>query len=238
MPNKSKSKVCICKITNNKLYLHKSSIGNKITTTTVNAKNINVDDKLTLKNSSGTIKGFALKNVDSTLNIGLNRVAVNSDGTEITNTQANMYDEFNYAPASPFIPTNFTYSNPTFIFGTQVLVCSQTITLSNNTWPYINKARILGIVGFCSMKLLTSKTITWTVKYSKNLGPEIEMAGGIYYTNSDSINVPINAITSDTFLAGDTIKIFLYGTYTGALPLPTITVPPVAFSAVYSAMLL
>ena len=76
------------------------------------------------------------------------------------------------------------------------------------------------------------------MRYRKNGGTLTTASGGVYYTSTASISVPVNGITwtgtgGQTFKVGDTITWELYATYVGVSP-PSVATPPTVFSAVFS----
>lgn len=277
---RNKKKICICPITENKLYLRKEKSSSGITSisavdstiaitgtakqpilqakpggtavsnidmnelTLTNASKVNVNGPISLLDIGGTVNGYELTGNNASTEVGIIRNQINSSETIVPNTKALMFDEIVYAPTSPFNPltTDFTPGSGSFTVGVQKLIASQVITLTQTNFPYKNQAKYIGVVGNISFILDSAQPLVYQIKYKKNSGSEKNAYGGVYYSNTKQVTVPVNAITwgggilGDTFKVGDTITWYIYATYfpTGfPVPLNFFT-PPLMFAAVFS----
>jgi hypothetical protein len=178
---------------------------------------------------------------------GVTRQKYSDAGTAVPATKAVIFDEINYAPSSPCLPSGFqsggaggTLANGgTLATATKTLVAVQTIPLTSTTFPYINTAKYFGLLGNLSLRVSGTQALSWGVEYKKNAGAQIPMTGALYYSNTSFLTVPVNGITytgigGDTFVSGDTVTIYVYATNTG-IPM-TLTTAPAIMSAVYSAL--
>ncbi len=273
---RNKKKICICPITENKLYLRKEKSSSGITSisaadstiditgtatqpilqakpggtavsnidmsglTLTNASKVNVNGPISLLDIGGTVNGYELTGNNATTEVGIIRNQINSSETIVPNTKALMFDEIVYAPTSPFNPSSgFTAGSGSFTTGVQKLIASQVISLTQSNFPYKNQAKYIGVVGNISFILNSSQPLVYQIKYKKNNGSETNAYGGVYYTNTQQVTVPVNAITwgggilGDTFKVDDTITWYIYATY--ALTTPTLNLTaPLMFSAVFS----
>jgi hypothetical protein len=204
------------------------------------AAGINTTDKLSFAEIDGFQNGYAIKGTDAGTEPGLTRVEVDSTNTEVVNTTGVMYDERNYAPTSPFNPSSGFTPGPGGLFSSGVakLIASQTTTLTQANWPCKYTSKYLGVAGSISFVLSAAQPLSYLVRYRKNGGTLTTASGGVYYTSTQSISVPVNGITWNgvsgaQFTVGDTFSWELYATYTGASP-PSIATAPTVFSAVFS----
>jgi hypothetical protein len=165
---------------------------------------------------------------------------VDSSNADVADTTAVMYDERNYAPTCPFNPSSGFTPGPggLFVSGTAKLIASQTTTLTQTNWPCKYTSKYLGVAGNISFVLSAAQPLSYLVRYRKNGGTLTTASGGVYYTSTQSVSVPVNGITwtgigGNTFTVGDNFTWELYATYTGASP-PSIATAPTVFSAVFS----
>ena len=94
------------------------------------------------------------------------------------------------------------------------LLASQTVWLTSNNWNWTSK--YMGLQGNVTFSLTAARSVTLTVKYSKNGGIESTLYGATYYDGDNTnFTLPVsgvtwNGTTGDTFSAGDNIKFNVY----------------------------
>jgi hypothetical protein len=206
------------------------------------ATELNVYGPLSFVEIGGFQDGYQMVGSDSGTEVGIVRNVVDTSDVVVAGTKALMFDEINYAPTSPFNPSSGFTPGPggLFVSGTQKLIASQLITLTQANFPYKNQAKYIGVGGNISFLLSAAQPLVYQIRYAKNGGTITTASGGIYYTSTQSVSVPVNGITwtgvgGNTFKVGDTITWYIYATYTGATP-PSIATAPTVFSAVFSAL--
>jgi hypothetical protein len=203
------------------------------------ATKLNVNGPLSFLEIGGFANGYEMTGNDAGIEAGIVRNQIDTAEVIVPNTKALMFDELNYAPTSPFNPSSgFTGGSGSFTSGVAKLIGSQLITLTQANFPYANQAKYIGVSGTISFVLSSAQPLSYLVRYRKNGGTLTNASGGVYYTSTQSVSVPVNGITwtgigGNTFVVGDTITWEIYGTYTGVSP-PSIATVPTVFSAVFS----
>ena len=132
--------------------------------------------------------------------------------------------------ASP-IGTTITAVAPT-------LVCSQNIVLGSEYY-FTNK--VFGLLGNITLQLSGSHTLAWTAKIGKNGGTKSSIVGYGYFSDVESITVPVNLISYIStgfvnYTIGDTVNIEIYAQNVGGGSDPTIATAVPLIQGVYNAL--
>ena len=204
------------------------------------ATKLNVNGPLSFLDIGGFANGYEMTGNDAGTEVGIVRNQIDTAEVIVPGTKALMFDEINYAPTSPFNPSSGFTPGPggLFVSGTAKQIASQLITLTQANFPYANQEKYIGVSGTISFILSSAQPLSYLVRYRKNGGGLVTASGGVYYTSTQSVSVPVNGITwtgigGNTFKVGDTITWELFATYTGITP-PSILTAPTVFSAVFS----